>query len=140
MTFGKEIKFTPYAYAKLIWMRDRGTTEVAGYATTGTNDPLLITDLRLIKQECTMVTFDLDPDDIVEDAERTLDMGLMPWQTHNILWHTHPGNSPNPSQPDEDNFVSAFSHPDWAIMFIVAEDGSTYCRLKMPKMVVRIVV
>jgi proteasome lid subunit RPN8/RPN11 len=131
LTFGKELRFTPYAWAKLIWMRDRGTTEVAGYCVTGTEDPLLVTDFILIKQECTMVTFKLDPEDSVEYMEKMMDTGLPPWAFSNILAHTHPGNSPNPSQPDEDNFVSAFSHPDWAIMFIVAEDGSTYCRLKM---------
>jgi len=131
MTFGKEIRFTPYAYAKLIWMRDRGTTEVAGYGVTATSDPLLVTDFVLIKQKCTIVTFDLDPIDGAEYMERMMDHGLMPWQYSNILIHTHPGNSPNPSEVDETNFVSAFTHPNWAMMFIIAEGGSTYCRLKM---------
>ncbi|MCK5605030.1 Mov34/MPN/PAD-1 family protein, partial [Candidatus Pacearchaeota archaeon] len=130
-TFGDELRFAPDAYAKLIWMRDRGPTEVAGYCTTATEDPLLVTDLRLIKQKCNDVHFELDPDDTVEDVERTLDMGLSPWATHNILCHSHPGNSPKPSGNDEDNFQKAFSRPNWAIMLIIAKNGSTYCRLKM---------
>ena len=131
LTFGKELRFSPYAWAKLIYLRDIGDTEVAGYATTATDDPLLITDFRLIKQECTIATFDLDTNDIAEDAERTLDMGLSPWQTHNILCHTHPSANTDPSGVDEENFEKAFSHPNWAIMLIVGKDGSTYCRLKM---------
>ncbi len=131
LTFAKELRITPYAWAKLVWLRDRGNTEVAGYATTATDDPLLITDLRLIKQKCTIVTFDLDPNDIAEDVEHTLDAGLMPWMTHNILWHTHPSNNTDPSSVDEKNFEKAFSHPNWAIMLIVGQDGSAYCRLKM---------
>lgn len=130
-TFGNELRFTPYAYGKLIWMRDRGPTEVAGYCTTGTDDPLLVTDLRLIKQKCNPIYFELDPDDTVEDVERTLDMGLSPWATHNLLFHSHPGNSPHPSGNDEENFKKAFAHPNWAIMLIIARDGSTYCRLKI---------
>ena len=131
LTFGTELRLTPYAWAKLIWMRDKGNTEVAGYATTATDDPLLVTDFRLIKQECTMETFDLDTNDIAEDMERTLDAGLMPWMTHNILCHTHPSNDTTPSSVDEDNFEKAFSHPNWAIMLIIGQDGSAYCRLKM---------
>jgi len=131
ITFGQHLQFTPYAWAKLLWMRDQGDTEVAGYATTATNNPLLVTDFRLIKQKCTKASFELDPDDLIEDVEHTVNQGLAPWQTHNILCHTHPGDSPNPSGTDEDNFIEAFSHPDWAIMFIIANGGATYCRLKI---------
>lgn len=131
LTFGQELKLTPYAWAKLLWMRDKGGTEVAGYCVTGTNNPLLITDFVLIKQECTIVTFDLDSDDSVEYVERMMDEGLAPWQCMNILAHTHPGDSTDPSSVDEENFEKAFSHPNWAIMLIVGQDGSTYCRLKM---------
>jgi len=129
-TYGDTLRFTAYAYAKLLWMRDRGDTEVAGYATTATNDPLLVTDFRLAKQKCTGASFELDPDDLVDDVECTLDAGLAPWQTHNILCHTHPGNSASPSGMDEENFKNAFTAPDWAIMFIIAEGGEIYCRLK----------
>jgi len=129
-TFGNTLRLTPYAYAKLIWMRDKGDTEVAGYATTATNDPLLVTDFRLIKQECTEASFEFDPNDIAKDVENMLDKELAPWQTHNILIHTHPGNSADPSIVDENNFRNSFANPDWAIMFIIANDGSTYCRIK----------
>jgi len=131
LTFGKQLKLTPYAWAKLIWMRDKGNTEVAGYCVTETSDPLLITDFVLIKQECTIVTFDLDSDDSAEYVERMMDEGLAPWQCMNILAHTHPGNSTDPSFVDEKNFEKAFSHPNWAIMLIIGQDGSAYCRLKM---------
>lgn len=131
LTFGKELRFSPYAWGKLIWFRDRGPTEVAGYCITSTEDPLLVTDFVLIKQECTMVSFDLDTDDGVEYVERMMDKGLPPWSTNNILAHTHPSVDTTPSPTDETNFRKAFSHPDWAIMLIVGTDGSTYCRLKM---------
>ncbi len=130
-TFGDELRFTPYAWSKLLYMQAAGDTEVAGYCVTATEDPLLVTDFILIKQQCTSVTFDLDTNDVVEYTERMIDAEIPPWACMNILAHTHPGCSPSPSTDDEDNFKRAFSHPDWAIMFIVAEDGSTYCRLKI---------
>lgn len=131
MTYGDTLRFTAYAWAKLIWMRDRGDTEVAGYGITATEDPLLVTDFVLVKQECTGASFDLDPDDGAEHAERMMDKGIPPWACMNILCHTHPGNSPTPSGTDEKNFVKAFSHPNWAIMFIIANGGATYCRMKI---------
>lgn len=131
ITFGNELRFTPYVWAKLLYMRDKGATEVAGYGVTATEDPLLVTDFVLVKQECTGVSFDLDPNDGAEYMERMMDAGLMPWQYSNILCHTHPGNSPTPSFTDETNFQKAFSHPNWAIMFIIADDGGVCCRLKV---------
>ena len=130
MTFGEELRFTPYAWAKLVWMMNRGSTEVAGYGVTATKDPLLITDFVLIKQKCTSVSFDLDQNDIAEYVERMTDNGLPAWAYMNILCHSHPGNDPSPSGVDEDNFEEAFSHPHWAIMFIIAKNGETYCRIK----------
>lgn len=130
-TFGECLKFTPYSWAKLLRMRDLGETEVAGYGITQTEDPLLVTDFVTVKQKCTMATFDLDNEDIAEYSERMMDAGLVPWMYSNILIHTHPGNCPNPSHTDEENFMKAFSHPNWAIMFIIARGGETYCRLKV---------
>lgn len=131
LTFAKELRMSPYAWAKLIWFRDRGNTEVAGYCITNTEDPLLVNDFVLVKQKCTMVTFELDPEDSIEYMEKMIDGGLPPWAYSNILAHTHPGEDTNPSIIDEENFNKAFSHPNWAIMLIVGKDGSTYCRLKM---------
>jgi len=130
-TFGTTLRFSPYAWAKLMFMQKRGKTEVAGCGITETSDPLFVTDFVLIGQESSAVTFDLDTDDLADHLDRMLDAGLVPWQVANILIHTHPGNSPKPSETDEDNFVDAFSSPDWAIMMIVAENGETYCRLKL---------
>jgi hypothetical protein len=129
-TYTDTLRFTAYAYAKLLWMRDRGDTEVAGYCVTGTEDPLLITDFCLVKQKCTGATFDLDPEDGVDFVDRMSDVGLMAWQFQRILAHSHPGDSANPSGVDENNFKNAFTSPDWAIMLIIAEGGEIYCRLK----------
>ncbi len=131
ITYGDTLRFTAYAYAKLLWMRDRGDTEVAGYCVTGTSDPLLVTDFKLIKQKCTGVTFDLDTNDLAEYQDSMLDANLAVWQSARILAHTHPGFSPEPSGVDEENFRKAFSSSDWAIMLIISESGATYCRMKM---------
>ena len=44
--------------------------------------------------------------------------------------HTHPGESPNPSGQDETTFARCFGRADWAVMFILAEKGDCYARLR----------
>ncbi len=129
-TYATVLRFVPSAWAKILYFQKCGNTEIAGYCVTGTADPLLVTDFRLVKQECTEASFDLDPEDGAEFLEQMTDEGFMPWQCQRILAHTHPGNSPNPSATDEKNFKQVFTSPDWAIMLIVANNGAIYCRLK----------
>ncbi|RLC82065.1 MAG: hypothetical protein DRJ03_19500 [Chloroflexi bacterium] len=129
-TYATVLRFVPSAWAKILYFQQCGDTEIAGYCVTGTADPLLVTDFRLVKQECTGASFDLDPEDGAEFLEQMTDEGFMPWQCQRILAHTHPGNSPNPSATDEKNFKRVFTSPDWAIMLIVADNGAIYCRLK----------
>ena len=130
-TYDDTLRFTAYAWSKLLYMQSAGNTEVAGYCITETEDPLLVTDFKLIQQQCSSVKFDLDKDDMAEYQELMLDAELTIWQTCRILAHTHPGTSPNPSQDDEENFKKVFTQPDWAIMLIIAENGAIYCRLKI---------
>lgn len=121
------LRFSPYAWAKLLHFRDAGDTEVGMYGITSTEDPMLIIDVKLVKQECTGATVELDTEDSAAFVERMLDEGLAPWQCQNIWIHTHPGNCPEPSGTDEDNFKKNFSHPNWAIFFILANGGQTWC-------------
>lgn len=130
LTRGSVLRWSPYSWAKLLYLRDIGPTEVGGYGLTETDDPLLITDIVLVKQECTSATLEFDTKDSMEFVEKMTDRGLSPFQHSNIFWHSHPGNCPNPSIIDENNFNTNFSHPDWAIFFIIARGGATYCRVR----------
>jgi len=123
------LRFTPYAFAKIKYFRDAGPTEVGGYGIT-TDDPLLVTDVVLIKQQCTSATIEFDKTDSVDFVERMTDKGLSPFQHSNIFWHTHPGSCPKPSLVDEANFDKNFSHPACAIFYILARGGDSYTRMR----------
>jgi len=46
------------------------------------------------------------------------------------LWiHTHPGDSAQPSGVDEATFERVFGQCDWSVMFIMAQNSSTYTRI-----------
>lgn len=125
--------FTPYAWAKLLAMRDFGDTEVGGWGISSREDPLLITDFYLVKQECSSSLCEMDDEGLVDYMENMVDKGLEPAEFMRIWIHTHPGNSPSPSGQDETTFKEQFAETDWGIMFIVANGGQTYARLRVNK-------
>ena len=50
------LRFTPWAWAKLLFLRDLGETEVGGFGISAENDLLLIEDIQMVRQRCTSVT------------------------------------------------------------------------------------
>jgi len=77
--------------------------EVGGFGITEAEDLLFVTDFVLVKQKVTCVT---------------------------ISFEDEPGNSPEPSITDENTFTRVFGTCDWSVMCIVAQDGSTFARLR----------
>ena len=65
---------TPTAWAKLLFWRDLGTTEIGGFGISAAKDPLLIEDVRLVKQICSAVTVRFD------DGAVAPGCGLCRWQ------------------------------------------------------------
>lgn len=124
------LRFSPTAYAKLVFIRDRQDAEVGGFGIASANDPLLITDIALIKQEVTSVTVKFDDADVADYIDEMVDQKIPLEQCTRIWIHTHPGTSPNPSVVDEETFARVFGKLHWSVMFIIAKDGSTYARLQ----------
>lgn len=133
------IRFTPYAWAKLLFMRDKGPTEVAGYGISSLDDPLLVTDFQLVKQIAGPAHFEFDDEGLADFSERmAFEHELQPAEYQRILIHTHPGNSATPSGTDETNFEDKMSDCSWAIMFILARGGETTCALKYKNPALRV--
>ena len=124
------MRFSPTAWAKLLFLRDFGQTEVGGFGIAATFDPLLVTDVELVGQTCTMASVVFNDAAVADFFDRQVDLGLRPAQFGRIWVHTHPGNSARPSEVDEETFARAFGSADWAVMFILACGGKTYARLQ----------
>ena len=124
------LRFSPYAWSKLLYLRDRGCTEVGGFAVSAADDLLLIEDLHLVRQSCTPVTVRFDDQSVADYFDRQVDAGLVPERFARIWVHTHPGNSAQPTTVDEETFLRCFGTADWALMFILAKGGETFARLQ----------
>jgi len=124
------LRFSPTAWAKLLFLRDYGETEVGGFALVAEDDLLYVEDVQLVRQRCTVASVAFDDDSVANFFDRCVDQGLKPAQFGRIWIHTHPGVSPEPSGTDEATFGRMFGTSDWALMFILARGGATYARLR----------
>jgi proteasome lid subunit RPN8/RPN11 len=104
--------------------------EVAGFGITDPDDLLYVKEFVIIKQKVTCVSFSFEDQAISEFYEEQVDFGRRPEQFSRIWLHSHPGDSPHPSTIDEDTFARVFGSCDWSVMFIIAQDDSTYARLR----------
>jgi hypothetical protein len=130
-TSNRSLRLTPYAWAKLLFLRDLGNTEVGGFGISAPDDLLLVEDICLIKQSCTEVTVRFDDQAVADFFDTQVDAGLAPRRFARIWVHTHPGKSSHPSRTDERTFQRCFGGSDWALMFILARGGQTYARLRI---------
>lgn len=124
------LRFSPTAWAKLLCLRDQGSTEVGGFAITSGDDLLYVEDVCLLRQTCTAVSVKFDDVAVSEFFEDQVASGRRPEQFARIWIHTHPGDSAAPSHVDERTFRRVFGRCDWAVMFILACGGQTYARIR----------
>jgi proteasome lid subunit RPN8/RPN11 len=118
------------AWAKLLYLRDVGGTEIGGFGIVAESDPLLVEDVRLVRQRCSPVTVAFDDAAVADYFDEQVDAGLPPERFSRIWLHTHPGDSPLPSFVDEATFARVFGSFHWAVMGIVARNDATYARLQ----------
>lgn len=124
------LRFSPTAWAKLLYLRDRGPTEVGGFGISAADDLFLVTDLQMVHQRTTSVTVAFDDEAVADFFDCQVDAGRPPAQFARLWIHTHPGSSAQPSVTDERTFARVFGGAEWAVMFILARGGNTFARLR----------
>lgn len=124
------LRLSPSAWAKLLFFRDARNTEIGGFGITPPEDLLYIEDFVTVRQEVTSVSVAFDDMAVADFFETQVDLGRKPEQFARIWIHTHPGNCPVPSGTDEATFQRVFGPCDWSLMAIVAQDGTTYARIR----------
>ncbi|MCA9039032.1 MAG: Mov34/MPN/PAD-1 family protein, partial [Planctomycetaceae bacterium] len=125
------LRFTPYSWAKLLYLRDRGETEVGGLGISCPESLLLVEEVELVRQLCSVVTVAFDDESVADFYDRQTDAGRQPQEFSRIWIHTHPGACARPSQTDEQTFRRVFGGSDWAVMFILAQDWANIRTVKI---------
>jgi proteasome lid subunit RPN8/RPN11 len=123
------LRFSPTAWAKLLYLRDQSQDEVGGFGISAADDLLYVQDFVTVSQEVSPVSVKFDDEAVSRFFDTQVDLGRKPEQFARVWLHSHPGDSPEPSSVDEDTFKRVFGSCQWAIMAIVARDSSTYARV-----------
>jgi len=124
------LRFSPTAWAKLLFFRDIGNTEIGGFGIGAEDDLLHVEDFLTVRQENTVASISFDDESVADFFDRQVDAGRRPEQFARIWLHTHPGDSPKPSPTDEETFHRVFGRCQWAVLFVLANTGKTYARLR----------
>jgi len=126
----QSLRLSPTAWAKLLYLRDAGNSEVGGFGISTAEDLLCIEDVELVRQTCDIASVAFDDQAVADYFDRQVDAGRKISQVGRIWVHSHPGSCPQPSGKDQETFARVFDKTDWAVMFILARDGQTYARLE----------
>jgi proteasome lid subunit RPN8/RPN11 len=124
------LRFSPTAWAKLLFFRDMGESEIGGFGIAAADNLLRIEEFCTVKQEATVASIAFDDLAVADFFEAQVDAGRKPEQFGRIWLHTHPGNSAQPSATDDETFWRVFGRCQWAVMFILARSGHSYARLR----------
>ena len=124
------LRFSPTAWAKLLYFRDHAETEIGGFGISPADNLLLMEDFITIKQDVSIASVMFDDESVADFFENQVDAGRKPEQFARVWLHTHPGDSPQPSATDEETFRRVFGQCQWAVMFILAKGGKNYARLR----------
>jgi proteasome lid subunit RPN8/RPN11 len=126
------LRITPRAMSKILYMRSREEIEISGWAVSDPKDPLLIIDFQTIKQEGGYATTEIDDDAQSDYLLAMADAGIEPERCCRIWVHTHPGKWVDPSGQDVETFERYTKGADWGVMLIVG-DGTMRARMKIGK-------
>ncbi|MBN2137329.1 MAG: Mov34/MPN/PAD-1 family protein [Sedimentisphaerales bacterium] len=123
------LRFSPTAWAKLLYFRVKSDNEVGGFGITEPGDLLFVNDFITVKQEVSAVSVRFDDEAVADFFDAQVDLGRKPEQFARIWLHSHPGDSPTPSATDETTFQRVFGACQWAVMFVIAQNNNTHTRL-----------
>jgi len=69
------LRFSPTAWAKLIYFRDCGETEISGFGITEPDDLLYVKEFQTVKQQASIASISLDDQAIADYFEDQVDLG-----------------------------------------------------------------
>ena len=105
------LRFSPTAWAKLLFLRDAGDTEVGGFGISAADDLLLIEDVQLVRQVCDLASVAFDDDSVADFFDRQVDAGLSMARCRPSLAAHPSGDSPQPSMTDEETSHGSSATP-----------------------------
>jgi hypothetical protein len=64
------LRLSPTAWAKLLYLRDAGETEVGGFGISAADDLLFVEDVQLVRQTCDVASVAFDDESVADFFDR----------------------------------------------------------------------
>lgn len=124
-------KITPYAFQKfLFFANNEEGVEVSGFFILDEEDPSILRDFFLVKQECGKAHTDMTAEGLSDFISEMDEFDVPPSLCMRVWSHSHPGFAPNPSTQDQETFAEMSGKYPWFCMMIVNPADLTYtCRV-----------
>ena len=94
------LRFCPTAWAKLLFFRDRGDTEIGGFGITDADDLLYVREFVSVRQSVTMASISFDDQSVADYFDHQVDAGHKPEQFGRIWLHLNPSPLSRPKSSD----------------------------------------
>ena len=124
------MRFSPTAWAKLLFFRDRDDVEIGGFGITGPDDLPFVDDFATVRQFVSGASVLFEDEAVGDFFDAQVDAGRQPEQFARIWLHTHPGDYPRPSGVDDQTFARVFGGCQWAAMFVLGRSDQPYARMR----------
>src|SRR4051794_7010147 len=69
------LRFSPTAWAKLLFLSDIGETEIGAFGISAPNDLLFVEDVQLVRQTCTYVTVEFEDESVANFFDEQVEIG-----------------------------------------------------------------
>ena len=120
-TAGESLRFTPYVWAKLLFLQDVSNTAMGGFGICDHGDLFLVRDFALIEQVSTCLTVKFSDKKLNNFYETRLEANSMSDQLSLIWIQTNPDSFPSSSLWEKQELGHLFKQRDW---FVTAEFGT----------------
>lgn len=123
------LRWTPTAWAQLLFLRDYGPMPLIGCGLTPGDDPLLVEGIRLMPQ-CRLLQ-DIDVASVTAGRGGSSRSGERhcPAPPGRIWIQCRPGDAPRPSTPERDAFSRNSAAQDWSVLFCLGQSGACWGEL-----------
>lgn len=124
------LRFSPTAWSKLLYLRDRGVAEIGAFGIAPAQDPLLVTEVQLVRQQSSHDALTLDDASVADYFDEQVLLGRHPEQFARIWIRIQSGSSVEPSRIDEATCWRCFGRTDWIVLCLLGRNGQISARLR----------
>ena len=124
------LRFSPPAWSKLLYWQGQGATQIGAFGITLPDDPLLVTDVRLVRQNCAPDFLLIEEASVADYFNEQVILGRHPDHFARVWIRLQAGDQVLPNRTDEDTCRQCFGRTDWMVLCVLGRNDRTWAQLR----------